>query len=213
MRAGRVIRTVAMRMCQRRRTGTQRYVNNAILTLQIRYCYNCAAVGHHWGDDCSLRRTNPTRPTGEPSAFSEQVANAGPFTPHGIGLSVRGASHVGARAHMPLRRSQSTQSLHEDMRDADDLDWFARRQKLRRPSDAALSDLDLPPLPSFSNPGGRRQASDVYSRGLDHRWRSAVARGPVRGAQSPDMPHKRTRRGGDIRRKRGFSPQYRGGYT
>ncbi|SNX81788.1 uncharacterized protein MEPE_00493 [Melanopsichium pennsylvanicum] len=44
-----------------------------------RWCYNCSGSGNHWGDDCPEPRVNPTRGTGEPSAFSEFVSRLGPF--------------------------------------------------------------------------------------------------------------------------------------
>ncbi|SPC65557.1 uncharacterized protein UHOD_00725 [Ustilago sp. UG-2017b] len=44
-----------------------------------RWCYNCSTAGNHWGDDCPEPRVNPTRDTGEPSAFSEFVSRLGPF--------------------------------------------------------------------------------------------------------------------------------------
>lgn len=44
-----------------------------------RWCYNCSSSGNHWGDDCPEPRVNPTRGTGEPSAFSEFVSRLGPF--------------------------------------------------------------------------------------------------------------------------------------
>lgn len=44
-----------------------------------RWCYNCSTAGNHWGDDCPEPRVNPTRGTGEPSAFSEFVSRLGPF--------------------------------------------------------------------------------------------------------------------------------------
>lgn len=45
----------------------------------VRWCYNCAAQGNHWGDDCPLPRCNPTRGNGDPSAFSEYLSRGGPF--------------------------------------------------------------------------------------------------------------------------------------
>ncbi|CDS02066.1 hypothetical protein, partial [Sporisorium scitamineum] len=45
----------------------------------MRWCYNCSGSGNHWGDDCPEPRCNPTRGTGEPSAFSEFVSRLGPF--------------------------------------------------------------------------------------------------------------------------------------
>lgn len=44
-----------------------------------RWCYNCSGAGNHWGDDCPEPRVNPTRGTGEPSAFSEFVSRLGPY--------------------------------------------------------------------------------------------------------------------------------------
>lgn len=43
-----------------------------------KYCYNCAARGH-WGDDCPVPRCNPLRATGDPSIYSDLLANSGPF--------------------------------------------------------------------------------------------------------------------------------------
>jgi hypothetical protein len=45
----------------------------------VRWCYNCAAKGNHWGDDCPLPRCNPTRQSGDPSGFSEYMAASGPY--------------------------------------------------------------------------------------------------------------------------------------
>lgn len=98
-------------------------------------CYNCARMGQHWGDDCPQRRTNPTRPTGEPSAFSVELADAGPFhrAAPGLGLRLRGAS---------ARPSLLETMLGES--DADARDWFARHQKLRQP---APWDAEAPTAP------------------------------------------------------------------
>lgn len=41
-------------------------------------CYNCAGRGH-WGDDCPVPRCNPLRATGDPSIYSDLLANSGPF--------------------------------------------------------------------------------------------------------------------------------------
>lgn len=41
-----------------------------------RWCYNCAARGTHWGDDCPMPRRSRH---GEPSIFSELVSTMGPF--------------------------------------------------------------------------------------------------------------------------------------
>ncbi|CAO1617677.1 unnamed protein product [Parajaminaea phylloscopi] len=43
-----------------------------------RWCYNCAARGTHWGDDCPRPRRGYNR-NGEPSIFSEFISLAGPF--------------------------------------------------------------------------------------------------------------------------------------
>lgn len=43
-----------------------------------RWCYNCAARGTHWGDDCPLPRRAHHR-NAEPSIFSEFVSRTGPF--------------------------------------------------------------------------------------------------------------------------------------
>ncbi|WFD36260.1 hypothetical protein MCUN1_003138 [Malassezia cuniculi] len=86
-----------------------------------KWCYNCAKSGH-WGDDCDLRRANPTRPTGEPSAFSQIMADSGPF-------ELRKA---------PLRHPRHTRPA-PPKRPAHDMDgevladdWFSRRQALAR---------------------------------------------------------------------------------
>ena len=47
-----------------------------------RWCYNCAAGGNHWGDDCPLPRCNPTRTGGDPSPYSEYLASSGPHARH-----------------------------------------------------------------------------------------------------------------------------------
>jgi hypothetical protein len=46
----------------------------------VRWCYNCAAQGNHWGDDCPLPRCNPTYIKGDPSAYSEFMASMGPHS-------------------------------------------------------------------------------------------------------------------------------------
>lgn len=45
----------------------------------VRWCYNCAAEGNHWGDDCPLPRCNPTRGSNDPSGYSEFLAASGPL--------------------------------------------------------------------------------------------------------------------------------------
>ena len=116
-----------------------------------RVCYNCAAVGHHWGDDCFLRRTNPTRPTGDPSPFSELMAHTGPF---------RMQHHDTMRSRRPSAPPPPTRTRHslpgrpsllDDMQDMDEQYWLTRHKKLRG-QDAALSDLedDTPPQPKPS---------------------------------------------------------------
>lgn len=116
-----------------------------------RVCYNCAAVGHHWGDDCFLRRTNPTRPTGDPSPFSELMAHTGPF---------RMQHHDTMRSRRPTAPPPPTRTRHslpgrpsllDDMQDMDEQYWLTRHKKLRG-QDAALSDLedDTPPQPKPS---------------------------------------------------------------
>ncbi|UZJ51039.1 hypothetical protein CBS101457_000359 [Exobasidium rhododendri] len=46
----------------------------------VRWCYNCAAQGNHWGDNCPLPRCNPTYIKGDPSAYSEFMASMGPYS-------------------------------------------------------------------------------------------------------------------------------------
>ncbi|KAL4401170.1 TRAMP complex protein [Malassezia pachydermatis] len=126
----------------------------------VRYCYNCAAKSHHWGDDCFLRRTNPTRPTGDPSPFSEIGANTGPFAPRSKTLSVRGA----ASQTVPRSKRRSSDvapsrpSLLEDMQGGDEQDWFVRREKLRH-NETFLSDADSPRGRHRSRPSLKRSAS------------------------------------------------------
>lgn len=43
----------------------------------VRWCYNCAARGTHWGDDCPLPRRGHR--SGEASVFSEFISGSGPF--------------------------------------------------------------------------------------------------------------------------------------
>lgn len=107
-------------------------------------CYNCARMGLHWGDDCPQRRTNPTRPTGDPSAFSVELADAGPFHRAAPGLRLRGAST------RPLPESVQADS------DADARDWFARHQKLRQPALSAPWDAEPPRAPRRSSSQGAR---------------------------------------------------------
>ncbi|PWN89623.1 hypothetical protein FA10DRAFT_149969 [Acaromyces ingoldii] len=45
----------------------------------VRWCYNCATKGNHWGDDCPLPRCHPYRGHMEPTAYSEFVSLSGPF--------------------------------------------------------------------------------------------------------------------------------------
>ncbi|KAI3482725.1 hypothetical protein L1887_54480 [Cichorium endivia] len=54
-----------------------------------RWCYNCSGAGNHWGDDCPEPRVNPTRGTGEPSAFSEFVSRLGTVWQAGAGVRRR----------------------------------------------------------------------------------------------------------------------------
>lgn len=106
-----------------------------------RVCYNCAAVGHHWGDDCFLRRTNPTRPTGDPSPFSELMAHTGPFS---VQRHDTMRSRRPSAPPMPKRTRHSLPgrpSLLDDMQDMDEQYWLTRHKKLRG-QDKALSDLE-----------------------------------------------------------------------
>lgn len=48
----------------------------------VRWCYNCASKGNHWGDDCPLPRCHPYRGHMEPTAYSEFVSRSGPFAAH-----------------------------------------------------------------------------------------------------------------------------------
>lgn len=182
----------------------------------LKWCYNCAASGHHWGDDCFLRRTNPTRPTGDPSPFSEALASSGPFSKPRKDLPVRGTPV----AVPPARRRRSDgaflprPSLLEDMERDDDSDWFARRQALRRPP----VDYDSPARGrSYDSP--RRPDTP---RGRDPRRPPTPGRGkpPGRSASRPrssSPPPRRVRRGKGHRRDQDapspFRPQYRGGYS
>ncbi|WFD19251.1 hypothetical protein MCAP1_001474 [Malassezia caprae] len=124
-------------------------------------CYNCARMGQHWGDDCPQRRTNPTRPTGEPSAFSVELADAGPFHRASPGLRLRGSS---------ARPSLLDTMLGES--DADARDWFARRQKLRQP---VPYDDEPPSRPSA---GPRAPGPLRRPRARDHGSRPRRARLP-----------------------------------
>ena len=204
----------------------------------LKVCYNCASVGHHWGDDCFLRRTNPTRPTGDPSPFSEVIANAGPYSQ---AYSVRDGS---VRSHAPdltipppPRRKRSrhsfsgrTSSLLEDLQnsgstnkdddddDDDDDDWFARHQKLRE-QESYLSDTDdtnihmRRPKRQPSRPRGSRSSSTMSptTPTTHHHRRGSRGRGDHFG---------HTRRRGHVDRashhrpgRPTFHPRYRGGYT
>lgn len=126
-------------------------------------CYNCARMEQHWGDDCPQRRTNPTRPTGDPSAFSAELANAGPFHRAAPGLRLRGTS-----ARPSLLDGMQAES------EADARDWFARHQKLRQPTlsdpawEAKPKRVARPPLlsgPRAPHPLRRPRAqSQVASR-------------------------------------------------
>lgn len=57
-----------------------------------RWCYNCAARGAHWGDDCPQPRRSRH---GEPSAFSEYVSRMGPFA-HRLAPPPPSHAHPGA---------------------------------------------------------------------------------------------------------------------
>lgn len=180
----------------------------------LAWCYNCGASGHHWGDDCFLRRTNPTRPTGEPSPFSEALAASGPFAhPRERTSFQRGGG--AAQPPPPLRRRRSEggflprPSLLEDMeRDEDDTDWFARRQALRQPMsyDSPARDRGRSLARRLDAPRGSERARDAPpSRGRP------FARGVRPRSTSP--PPRRVRRGKGARPSSPFRPHYRGGYT
>lgn len=97
-----------------------------------KWCYNCAGRGH-WGDDCPVPRCNPLRATGDPSVYSELLANSGPF----------GSRYVNSRREM--RRQTEDQNLvsivedhsgsfdrdrHRNRFDAlDEAELFTRRPK------------------------------------------------------------------------------------
>ena len=128
-----------------------------------RVCYNCAAVGHHWGDDCFLRRTNPTRPTGDPSPFSELMAHTGPF---------RMQHHDTMRSRRPSAPPPPTRTRHslpgrpsllDDMQDMDEQYWLTRHKKLRG-QDAALSDLE-DDTPTQPKPSKRPRRTGPRGRG------------------------------------------------
>ena len=128
-----------------------------------RVCYNCAAVGHHWGDDCFLRRTNPTRPTGDPSPFSELMAHTGPF---------RMQHHDTMRSRRPSAPPPPTRTRHslpgrpsllDDMQDMDEQYWLTRHKKLRG-QDAALSDLE-DDSPTQPKPSKRPRRTGPRGRG------------------------------------------------
>ncbi|WFD30016.1 hypothetical protein MSPP1_001029 [Malassezia sp. CBS 17886] len=194
-----------------------------------RWCYNCARGGDHWGDDCVLRRRNPTRPTGDPSPFSGRLADSGPFRAASNGGSSRGAGRPAGRRDdgtpyarrdgrpangrpppsppTPKARRDShgapraRPSLLDDMRQEDnDSDWFARRQGLRGQS--AADGVSERPLLS-------RLSADAGPVRVQH---------PPRAVASPSAsPARKIRRGKGSRDKsssRGaFRPQFRGGYT
>lgn len=152
------------------------------------WCYNCAS-DEHWGDDCHLRRANPTRPTGEPSAFSRVVADSGPFGPP------RGAPPH-ARGAPPPRGAPRKRAPPPDMdREVAADDWFSRRQALARQRTAD----DNEPLPPPQQPrtlkerlgGWASQARDVLR---PRKIRRSSGKGRGRG-RAP------------------FAPQYRGGYA
>lgn len=148
------------------------------------WCYNCAA-GNHWGDDCHLRRANPTRPTGEPSAFSKLMAESGPFQ--------RGS----VSAPLPPRRGAPSPRGHSRKRTApSDMDrevaaddWFSRRQALSRQWPADTEEA----------PAGRTLKERLGG------WASQ-ARDALR-------PRKVRRSAGRGRGRAPFMPQYRGGYS
>lgn len=185
----------------------------------LAWCYNCAASGHHWGDDCFLRRANPTRPTGEPSPFSEAIASSGPFAqPRTHAHIRRGGDGRAASPRAPMRRRRSEgpllprPSLLDMERDEDDQDWFARRQALRRPLDYDSPTQERGRTPEVFRRNERRDKD---------RSRSSTPMRPrpfVRGARprSVSPPARRARRGRGARHGDApspFRPHYRGGYT
>lgn len=178
------------------------------------WCYNCAASGHHWGDDCFLRRTNPTRPTGEASPFSEAMCATGPYAKPRSGLRLRGATQAPPQ---PTRRRRSDGFLARpsllDMERDDDSDWFSRRQTLRQPID-----YDVPAEDRRWLDGNRRYDS---TRREERGMRPGTPRGGRPFASRP--PRSSSPSGRRVRRSKGtrhfadtpspFRPHYRGGYT
>lgn len=185
----------------------------------LAWCYNCAASGHHWGDDCFLRRANPTRPTGEPSPFSEAIASSGPFAqPRAHAHIRRGGEARAASPRAPLRRRRSEgplpprPSLLDMERDEDDHDWFARRQALRQPLDYDSPTQERGRTPEAFRRDARRD-KDRSRSSTPTRGRPFV-RGPRPRSVSP--PARRARRGRGARYADApspFRPHYRGGYT
>lgn len=155
----------------------------------MRVCYNCAARNHHWGDDCFLRRTNPTRPTGDPSPFSEVMANTGPY-------GSRSRNQPRPPPPIPksrMRRSMPARpSLLDDMQDDDENEWLARHQKLRGQT-AALFDTDDDELT-------QREPRMRHRLPLPHRKRAHAPRRRDRPLPPPPT-------------RRAFQPRYRGGYS
>ncbi|WFC97532.1 hypothetical protein MYAM1_000246 [Malassezia yamatoensis] len=192
----------------------------------LQWCYNCAMSGHHWGDDCFLRRSNPTRPTGEPSPFSEIVASSGPFAKPSHATSVPGdrARMSGATNTARSKRRRSEGSYlprpshpHNDQ-DEDTSDWFSRHQALKHFNDydSPLSDRDTPRgrsranydrlNPIRRNSGRDRSSTPSRDNSFRHGKRS-------RSSSSPPSRLRKGRHAAQSAPNSPFQPRYRGGYS
>ncbi|WFD41613.1 hypothetical protein MPSI1_000244 [Malassezia psittaci] len=192
----------------------------------LQWCYNCAMSGHHWGDDCFLRRSNPTRPTGEPSPFSEIIASSGPFAKPSQANSIRGdrAKMSGATKTERSKRRRSEGSylprpsrLDNDQ-DEDTSDWFSRHQALKQFNDydSPLSDRDTPRGRSRAshdrlNPTRRNSGRDrSFTPSRDNSFRQGKR---FRSSPSPPSRLRKGRHAAQSAPNSPFRPRYRGGYS
>lgn len=132
---------------------------------ETKWCYNCAIVSSaassrqltvqdgHLGDDCGKRRGSLARPVLQ-SAFSEVIANRGPFAsfprrqgkhhrfddlPEETSYSRFGGANPGRRG----REKQQQRHRYADRRSgADSDDWFSRRRDRSRSPDRRPWDRD-----------------------------------------------------------------------
>ena len=109
----------------------------------LKCCYNCAGRGH-WGDDCPVPRCNPLRATGDPSIYSDLLANSGPF----------GGRYANSRREMRRQtEDQNLVSIVEDHSGSFDRDRHRNRFDALDEDDPFTRNQR--PEPSKSTHGGR----------------------------------------------------------